>query len=180
MFFSPKYYVCAMEGGSILLDMNEEIGRMGASLITTWWIEEAILQQMEVELERLKPAGERARKQNCRLWYLMLDAWIPASAGILCIVLFQFPPLVNCLRARDTQKQISSQDKKFRQCRLFHSNCKCETNQKILTVLVLLYFPFYLNLHTVSRIPTLAAFSETVVRRTGSQDEKWEHQCLYD
>lgn len=115
----------------------------------------------------------------------MFKAWIPASAGILCIVLFQLPPLVNCLRARDTQKQISSQDKKFRQCRLFHSNhWEWRTKHKIMSVSAvllsaLLYFPYHLKLHTVFRVPTSAAFSETVVR-TGSQDEKWEHQCLCD
>lgn len=41
-------------------------------------------------------------------------------------------------------------------------------------------FPISSKVHTGFRVPTSAAFSETVVRRTGSQDEIWEHQCLCD
>lgn len=58
--------MCMCDGrGGILLDMNGENGRMGASLITTWWIEEAIHQQMEVELGRWQPAeeGKKAKLQ---------------------------------------------------------------------------------------------------------------------
>lgn len=173
MFFTKH---CDGRGG-ILLDTDGEIGRMGASLITTWWIEEAIHQQMQVELVRWQSAGEEGK--NTKLQALILDAWITAEAGILGIALFQLPPLVNCLRARGTQKQINFQDEKFRQCRLFHSNhWKCKTKQKILTISLLLYFPHYLKLHTVSRVPTSAAFSETVMRRTCSQDETWEHQLF--
>lgn len=68
--------------------MDGEIGRMGASLMTTWEIEETIHQQMEVELGRWQSAGEEVKK--AKLQALILDVWCLNSSiswnSMYCLV----------------------------------------------------------------------------------------------